>query len=106
MFNQSWTPDAIKSLLDRNPQAVERAVVAIYQRQTDDERERDETRHDNGVGFSAFHAHMGGYYARWVLSGRRLSGPHLDKARRMMQRYVGQLMEIALQREGREECHV
>ena len=106
MSNAAWTPEAIKLLLERNPQAVERAVVAIYQRQTDDERERDETRHDNGVGFNAFHAHLGSYYARWILSGRRLSGHHLDKARRMMRRYVGQLTEIALQREGQEVCHV
>ncbi len=100
----AWTPAAIAALLDRNDLAVERAVLAIYRRQTSDERESASTRHDNGVGFSAVHAGLGSYYARWILSGRRLDGRHLEKARRMMHRYVGQLAEIAQTR--REQTYV
>jgi hypothetical protein len=89
-----WTPDSIKALLDRNDLAVERAVVAVFNRQTDDEQEAFETKHRNGRGFASCHAHMGSYYAKWVLSGRRLDGRHLDRARRMMRHYAGQLAEV------------
>ena len=90
-----WTPEAIAALLDRNDLAVERAVIAIFNRQTSDEQEADSTKHSNGRGFSAFHAGLGSYYARWILSDRHLSGPHLVRARKMMHHYTGQLSEIA-----------
>lgn len=90
-----WTPDAIRDLLDRSDLAVERAVVAIYDRQTCDEQNVEETRHRNGVGFASCHAHLGSYYAKWVLAGRHLTGRHLDKARRIVRWYAKQLCEIA-----------
>jgi hypothetical protein len=93
-----WTPDTIKALLDRSDKAVERAVVAIYERQTVDEQDAGETRHRNHRGFASCHAHLGSYYARWIESGRHLDGKHLEKARRMMRWYTGQLLEIAAQR--------
>ena len=94
----AWTPEAIKALLDRSDKAVERAILAIYDRQTRDEQSREETRHRNGVGFAACHGHLGSYYARWILAGRHLTGKHLDKARRMVRHYTGQLCEIATAR--------
>ena len=106
MSEHAWTPDAVRTLLDRNPRAVERAVLAIYRRQTLDERETEETRHHNEVGFSAFHAGRGSYYARWILTGRRLTGGHLEKARRMMKHYAGQLAGIAQAGHTKEVSHV
>lgn len=88
-------PDYIKYLLYMNNLAVERAIVAIYQRQTHDEQHSSDTKHSNGIGFSGADARLGSYYARWILSGRRLSGHHLEKARAMSQKYVRQLAEIA-----------
>lgn len=107
-MSSPWTAAQIIALLDRDNLAVERAVVAIFNRQTDDEQASDTTRHRNGRGFNAFDAGRGGYYARWILSGRSLSGTHLDRARRMVKRYVGQLQEIAQGRvtESREVAHV
>jgi hypothetical protein len=106
---EEWTPDAIRELLARSDKAVERAVVVIYERQTADEQDAEETKHRNGVGFASCHAHRGSYYARWIQSGRRLDGKHLEKARRMMRWYAGQLSEIAAQRSlthEREVAHV
>lgn len=85
----------IKALLLSNDRAVERAMVALLARQTADEQSSHTTRHQNGRGFSAFDAHQGTYYAKWVQSGRKLTGRHLDKARRMAVRYVGQLAEVS-----------
>ena len=91
----TWTPDTIRELLDRSQKAVERAVVAIYRRQTEDEQASQETRWHNRVGFAACHAHLGSYYAKWILSGRHLSGLHVERARRMVRHYAGQLHQIA-----------
>jgi len=104
--NPNWTPESIAALLDRNDVAVERAVLAIYRRQTDDEQESDTTKHCNGVGFNGVHAHLGSYYARWIQSGRHLTGNHLDKARRMMRRYVRQLAEVASAHTVKESSNV
>jgi hypothetical protein len=90
-----WTKESIVALLDRSDVAVERAILAIYRRQTLDEQSSSETKHRNGIGFSGAHAPLGTYYAKWILSGRRLSGKHLVKARNMTKHYVAQLLQEA-----------
>ncbi|MCR4330427.1 MAG: hypothetical protein NUV49_00910 [Patescibacteria group bacterium] len=85
----------IKALINRNDTALKRAVVVIFERQTLDEKQTESTRHSNNRGFNHADAKCGTYYARWILGGRQLTGLHLDKARRMMQKYCGQLAVIA-----------
>lgn len=87
--------ESIKDLILRNNRAVERAILAIYQRQTEDEKMVEETTHHNGIGFSGAHARLGTYYAKWILKGNALTGRHLEKARAMSLHYVGQLVDIA-----------
>lgn len=94
-----WNEAKIKKLLNENDRAVERAIVAIYDRQTQDEKATSDTRHVNHRGFRANHASKGSYYARWVLGGRRLTGFHLDNARTIVMHYHKQLAEIANARE-------
>jgi len=100
-----WTAEAVAALLDRDQLAVERAVVAIFHRQTADEQAAETTKHRNGRGFAACHASRGSYYARWIMAGRRLSGPHIQHARRMMKHYAGQLLEVIHERLERETSH-
>jgi len=95
MTKKIWTREDIVAMLNTNDRAVERGVVAIWQRQTADEQDSDTTRHSNGIGFSGWSAHSGSYYAKWVESGRRLTGKHLDKARKIALHHVGQLTRIA-----------
>lgn len=89
-----WTTDRIKTLLMTNNEAVERAIVAIYHRQTLGEQASGETVMNNGVGFSSAHSRSGTYFAKWVLRGNRLTGNYLEKARRISLRYTGQLLSI------------
>jgi hypothetical protein len=91
-------PDYIRWLLNMNDRAVERAMVAIYNRQTADEQVSSDTKHQNGVGFTGADARLGTYYAKWVLKGNSLTGKHLVKARYMSQKYVRQLTDIATAR--------
>lgn len=89
------TRDQIKLLLMSSDRAVERAMCALYRRQTVAEQHAASTTESNGKGFNAFHAERGTYYAKWVLSGRRLTGRHLVAARTMACRYSRQLAELS-----------
>jgi hypothetical protein len=89
------TKASIIALLARNDRAVEAAMVALYQRQTEDEQHTSSTTHSNGRGFNYQHAQRGTYYAKWVLSGRHLTGNHLTAAREMATYYARQLGGIA-----------
>lgn len=104
MSNAAWTKDRIINLLNTNDLAVERALVAIYDRQTHDEKRDSDTKHDNMRGFRANHASTGSYFARIILKG--WSGPNgrntvhlnpykLAKARSIVLHYHRQLCEVA-----------
>lgn len=95
MEKRVWTRTEIENLLTTNNRAVEKAMVAIYERQTADEKASETTNHNNNVGFSGNTARKGTYYAKWVLSGRRLTHHHLDKARQIALHHAGQLTKIA-----------
>lgn len=103
---KEWTVEMVLALLDSNPLAVERALVALYDRQTQDEKRDSDTRHDNQRGFSAAHASTGSYFARLVMKGWQRDGHRhnthlypdkLAKARAMVKRYRRQLVEVANQ---------
>ena len=90
-----WTEAEIRGMLQQSNHAVERGIVAIYKRQTESEQAAEETRVLNKVGFSAFHAKRGTYYAKWVNSGKHLTGNHLEKGRELILHYAGQLTKIS-----------
>ena len=95
MEPKTWTRTEIEEMINGNDRAVERAMVAIWERQTADEQETQGTRHHNGRGFAAWSARSGTYFAEWVRSGRRLSGKHLVKARKIALHHAGQLTDFA-----------
>ena len=91
----------IAELIDTNPQFMERALIKIYNRQTEDEKVAKVTQYHNHVGFSAADANKMCYYAKWVLSGRKLSGVHLDKCKATLKKYRKQILhEIAAANTG------
>lgn len=90
-----WTRDEIKARILADDRWVERAIVAIFNRQTSHEQVVASTMVHNGVGFAHCHARIGSYYARWIISGKTLSGHHVERGRKIALRYVGQLTKIA-----------
>ena len=90
-----WNKERIQQLLATNDKAVARAVVAIYNFQTADEQSVGTTKYHNSVGFNSIDAKRGQYYAGYISSAGRLTGRHLDIARKMMMKYHRQLCEIA-----------
>jgi hypothetical protein len=95
-----WTEQQIVDLLDRNDRAVEKAIVAIYERQTADEKSAEHTRHDNQVGFRQNHAKRMSYYARLIKSGKHLYPRQLELSRTWMKMYRKQLADIANKKEA------
>lgn len=92
---KTWTEEEIVSLLDRSDAAVERAIVAIYEKQTADEKQASHTRHDNTVGFRQNHAPRMSFYARLIKGGKHLYPAQVSLARRWMKMYRRQLCGIA-----------
>lgn len=92
---KKWTRSEIETLLSTNPRAVERGLVAIWNRQTQDEKSASDVKHHNGIGFAASTARRGSYLAKWVSSGRTLTGKHLENGRKITMLHAGQLTCIA-----------
>ena len=82
---------------------LKRAVCAIYERQTADERANNDAKHDNGVGFNHADAKKLSKVARWFVNGCTVRRAEMDDARKRMMKYAGQLLEIA-RRNAREKA--
>lgn len=90
-----WTKERIHALLDKNPQAVWRAVLAIYERQTPSEQSAKTTTVHNNMGFSAFDARFLTEMAQKVRRGYHMTDRQLAVTRNKIKRYHRQLVEIA-----------
>lgn len=101
-----WTKEQIKAELQTNDVWVVRGVIAIYNKQTDEEQSVDETLENNGVGFSGCDANILSSFARqiqrWVdtpVNQRQyqhpLSPAQFAIARNKIKKYSGQLAKIA-----------
>lgn len=103
MSTNIHTADSIKTLLSTSDAAVEKALLVIYDRQTQDEQDTQGTRHSNGVGFSAVDAEILSSFACWVQRkqsqgvklGKCLSQKQMALARKKIARYARQLAEVA-----------
>lgn len=104
MTMQRLTQQGIRRLLLSDDRAVERAILALYRRQTEDEKQSG-TKHANGRGFNITHARTGSYCARWILSGKKLTGHWLIDCRDIALFYSRQLLEIAKERDLARSAH-
>ena len=118
-MKKTWSRKEIDELLRSNDLAVERAILRLYQLQTEDEANSSKTKHKNNRGFSASDAKAGSLFAqflmgldsnnvrRWTpkslnhpIAARFLmkyvkSGNPIDRARKIALRHSKQLVEIA-----------
>ena len=95
----SLTKESLTKLLASRDDAVQRAVVAIWKRQTAVEKQSRDTIQQNGVGFNASDARKLSGYAERINAGLTLNPSELAEARSRVMKYVGQLLEIAMERE-------
>lgn len=96
------TRESIIKLLSENDKAVARALVALYKRQTEDEKAIGMTKHNNGKGFTAAHGEIGSSMAKFYIQNGFLTKKQIEYWRKPTEKrgmrialYVGQLLEIA-----------
>lgn len=105
-----YTKEAIRGLLERSDKAVEQATIRLWERQTADEQQAQQTGHKNGEGFNGTDAEILSSFAEqlqgigsYTWNGRTytrkgpkpLSDKQMEIARRKVVKYAGQLAEIA-----------
>lgn len=99
------TKESISSLLQSRDEAVQRAVVAIWERQTAGEKQARGTMQQNGVGFNASDARKLSGYAERIKAGFTLAPSEVQDARSRVSKYTGQLLEIAVERQLQQLSH-
>lgn len=93
--NGPWTADEIRNLVATNDNAVVRGIMALYDRQTADERNAESTIHRNGMGFNGLDAGFGCSLAKQYNDRGFLTGKQITAARKMLKKYAGQLTIIS-----------
>ena len=93
-----YNKEVIKENLSTNPKWIERGVVVLYQRQTEDEKRSGNTIVDNKMGFNGSDSRYLSYCAKWVMSGRHLNDKHFEKCGSRLPKYWKQIMELIKQR--------
>lgn len=101
-----WRPEDITALLTRNDavgmHAIGRALVALYERQTEDEQASHTTTDANGVGFSAFDAEIMTSLAEFYADRGYLT----EKQVAMMRKPVGKTKKPRIARYARQLANI
>lgn len=92
---KKWKKEEIRFRLETNNDWLIRGLLAIYDRQTQDEKSSEITVHENGIGFNGVDANLLSSYARYYREEGWLSKKQIEYARKKMLKYAGQLARIA-----------
>jgi hypothetical protein len=85
----------IAEKIQNDPKWLRAGILAIYKRQTEDEKAAESTDKDNGMGFTGCDAKFGSSLAKKLLAGYTLTINQETAARKMMRKYAGQLLKVA-----------
>lgn len=95
MTTKKWTAEEIQFNIERDNAWLYRGLMAIYTRQTEDEKASALTKHDNGVGFNGPDSNRMSRYAKNYLKYGMLYAEERKDCRKRMIKYCGQLAKIA-----------
>ena len=93
--NQKQWEFYLKNLIKTNDRALAKAIVLIYDLQTDEEKNTGKSIEDNKIGFSKIDAYELGNIAKKIKRGQSLMEAEIAKSRNKMQKYWKQLMQIS-----------
>jgi hypothetical protein len=88
-----YTKEVIQEKLSSDLRWMERAVIVLYNRQTEDEKVTSHTRHENGRGFNGTDSKYLTFVSKYLLRGGRLSGSHVQKVGKKLPKYWRQIQE-------------
>ena len=92
--DKQWE-EYLKQLVKTNDKALYKAIVIIYNNQTEEEKVKQESVEDNNVGFTKWDAKELGNIARKIIGGEQLTSGEIAKSRNKMQKYWKQLMIVS-----------
>jgi sulfur transfer protein SufE len=95
MNTNELTKEIIAAKLLSSDWWLTRGVVAIFNKQTEDEKSAETTNRTNGIGFTGADARFGSGMAKILIAGYTLTPKQTIATRKMMQKYAGQLLRIA-----------
>lgn len=99
-LTQAQWKEQLHDLLKHSDKAVERAIVVIYDGQSDDEKRKGRSLAYNNIGFNRVDTEPLSIMAEQLLSGRHLTSRQLSEARRKVPKYWRQLMNISKAKHG------
>ena len=89
-----WSKETIQELLDKNDEAVYRAMLQIYDRQTADEQKYQDTHIYNSVGFTGPDAEIMSSFTESYKKWNKLTPKQMVIARKKMKKYWKQLLDV------------
>jgi hypothetical protein len=94
MFNvMVYTKEFIQEKLSSDLRWIERGVLVLFGRQTEDEKFSQVTKWENGRGFNSSDSRYLTYISKYLMGGRHLSGRHLEKVSLKLPKYWKQIQE-------------
>ncbi|MBQ0112178.1 MAG: hypothetical protein KBT03_03520 [Bacteroidales bacterium] len=94
----------LKDLVKSNDTALLRAIVLIYDNQTPEEKQNEESVTDNNIGFTKWDAKEMSEIAKKIKAGEQLTAGEMAKSRNKMQKYWKQLMHISKKQQAEKEA--
>lgn len=94
-MDKKWKVEDIKQLLKTNDKILLKSILIIYSFQTEDEKESNDSCHDNGFGFNALDAEIMCDFAKGIIKYKHLTFKQLCIARKIMPKYAKQLTKVA-----------
>ncbi len=92
---QKYTKEGIKQMLLTNDKAVVRGILALYEKQTQDEKNSQATIYTNNVGFNGSDSKFLSSLAEWYKKTNMLTPKQIAFGRKKLLKYAGQLANIA-----------
>lgn len=90
-----WTKEIIQDKLRTDRVWLIRGLMAIYQRQTEDEKCQRNTRHENGIGFNKVDSDFLTGMVKFWKDKRFFTDGQYAAVGKCMHKYAGQLAKIA-----------
>jgi predicted RNA binding protein with dsRBD fold (UPF0201 family) len=84
-------------------EAVEKAILVLFERQTSDEQDSESTNHNNAVGFSSADARRLSFVAKILKEGKHLKDETVAKYAPRVLKYRKQLAVIALEKQAAQQ---
>ena len=97
---QTWNKDSIQSLLLSDPRAMNKAILKIYERQTEVEQCAGQTIENNGIGFNGVDSEIMSSFAKQLAQRGFLTPKQTMIARKKMPKYWKQILQLINEKAG------